>query len=262
MPLVVSWFIRVYNWRWSLVFMSGIILVCTVLAAILLRNDPRDMGLSPYGADNKVHEKVSAKTHFKTISVSLKQALRTREFWLLAAVLFCYGFCFVAYQVHIVVHAIDVGVSSNNAALIITIMGGATIVGQLGLGGIGDRLGNKRAFVFGLGCILAAVSLIAFAREFWYFGVFAVLMGLAFGDCSTQESPIVAWLFGLGSHGTILGVFAFAFTCGAALGPLVFGAIYDARGSYQLASYISIILAVVALFLASFLKRSSVQQKV
>lgn len=251
LPPVINWIIRQYDWRLSLVIMSIMILIITVLGIILLRNDPGKMGLLPYGAETKANENTKSESG----SFSFSDAIRRREFWLLAFTLFCYGFCFMAFQVHVAVYSNDVGISSTGAAMILTMLGIATIAGQIGLGGVGDKAGYKRTFVLGLFCIVLAVITILFARQLWSFFIFAVLLGLAFGNCSTQESPLIAWLFGLGSHGTLLGVFAFSWTCGAAAGPLVFGSIYDSRGSYQYAFWIAGVLAVTAVISALFIKR-------
>jgi len=106
-----------------------------------------------------------------------------------------------------------------------------------------------------------SVLIILFARQLGYLLVFAAVLGLAFGDCATQESPIVAWLFGLSSHGTILGVCAFSWTVGGAVGPLVFGAIYDAQGSYQYAFWIAGILSITAVIMAYLLKIPAAREK-
>jgi MFS family permease len=101
------------------------------------------------------------------------------------------------------------------------------------------------------------LMLILLARELWVFFIFAILLGIASGDCTTQESPITAWLFGLASHGVIFGVFSFSFTIGAAIGPLVFGYIFDTTGSYQYAFLVSVALAILAAILGLFLKQTA-----
>jgi MFS family permease len=252
LPPLVNWLMQMYDWRLSLVIVSSIILVITVLAAILLRTDPYKMGLLPHGANTGV----SGSTPFENSSVSFKSAIRTRGFWLLNSSLFCYGFCFLAFQVHIAIYSNDIGVSATGAAMILTVLGAATIVGQIVLGGIGDKIGYKKAYIVGLFCVVLAVLTILFARELWLLFIFAALLGLAFGNCSTQESSLVAWLFGLASHGTLLGVAAFIWTCGGAIGPLLFGAIYDARGNYQYAFWIAGILSITAVILSIFLKQA------
>jgi MFS family permease len=252
LPPVINWFLNVFDWRLSLTILSLFILVISVIAALLLKRDPAAVGQTPYGANQiQVDHPQSAG-----VSLPFKSAVLTREFWLFFIAMICYGFCDFSLQIHIAPHVTDLGISSGGAAAILAVIGGATIVGQIGLGSVGDRFGNKRTFIIGLICITLALITVLLARELWAFLIFGAFLGLAFGNCSTQESSIVAWLFGLASHGIILGAFAFAFTIGAAVGPWLFGYIFDTTGSYQIAFYVAGTLSVVAIILTLFLKRT------
>jgi len=251
-PPIINWFLDVFDWRFSLVILSLFIFIVFVLTVFLIKRDPTEVGQTAYGADcpeNSGH-RLAGK------SIPLPVAVRTKEFWLFFVALLFYGFCYFSMQVHIAPHVTDMGISSGGAAVILAVIGGATIVGQIGLGSIGDKYGNKRTFIIGLVCILLAFITIIFARELWAFLLFAVLLGLAFGTCSTQESPIVAWLFGLASHSSIMGILVFGVTIGAAVGPWLFGYTFDLTGSYQIAFYIAGVLAITAIILTLFLKQS------
>jgi MFS family permease len=158
--------------------------------------------------------------------------------------------------VHIAPYATDIGISAAGAATILSILGGATIVGQIGLGSIGDRIGYKRAFLIGLVCVVVAALTLMLARQLWAFYLSAIFLGLAFGNCSTQESPMTAWLYGLTSHGIILGIFACSFTIGAAIGPLTFGYIFDVTGSYRYALWITSVLSIATVILTLFIKNT------
>ncbi|MDP2917042.1 MAG: hypothetical protein Q8O16_03840, partial [Dehalococcoidia bacterium] len=68
------------------------------------------------------------------------------------------------------------------------------------------------------------------------------------------ESPLVAGIFGLRSHGLIFGVTGFAFTIGGAIGPSLTGYIFDATHSYQLAFLASGIAALLGLILTLVLR--------
>jgi MFS family permease len=251
-PPIINRFLISYDWRLSLVVLSILILVVSVLAVVLLRRDPAAVGQTAYGS----HDIKVDHSHAAGQSLPLKSAVLTKEFWLFFLTLVCYGFCYFSLQVHIAPHITDLGLPSSDAATILSVIGVATIVGQIGLGSIGDKFGNKRTFIIGLICITLALITVLVARELWAFLIFAVLLGLAFGNCSTQESPVVAWLFGMASHGTILGVFAFSFTIGAAIGPWFFGYIYDMMGSYQIAFYVDGALSLFAIILTLFLKKT------
>lgn len=246
-PPLINWFISSYNWRLSFVYLSGIILIVSLLAVFLLKSGPEEPAREISNKDN---------TRLGNRSLSLNEAVHTRQFWLFCIIVMSYGFCFFSIQVHIAPYMTDIGISSTGAADVMAIIGVAGIAGQAGLGSLGDKIGYRNAFLLGLVLIVAALSALILARELWVFFIFAILLGLAFGDCGTQESPITAWLFGLRSHGLIFGFVAFSFTVGAAIGPLVFGYIFDTTRSYQPAFMISITLAILAVVLTLFLKQT------
>lgn len=250
LPLVIDQLISAYGWRVSFLILGVIILVVVVVTAQFLKRDPSQVGQVAYGENDTAEEGLGLETR----AFSLGEAARTSQFWIFLVTLVCYGFCFFSIQVHIAPYVTDLGISETTAAAILATVGGATIIGQLGLGSAGDKLGYKRTFFIGIVLVALAVFVLMLGRELWTFFLFAVFLGLAFGDCSTQESPIVAWLFGLASHGLILGVFAFSFTIGSAIGPLVFGYIFDVTGNYQLAFLVCAVLSVVAIILTILIK--------
>ena len=68
------------------------------------------------------------------------------------------------------------------------------------------------------------------------------------------ESPLVARLFGLRSHGLIYGVIHIGFTVGAAIGPFLTAYIYDLTNSYQVAFLTCAAIGVVGIILAIVLR--------
>jgi OFA family oxalate/formate antiporter-like MFS transporter len=252
-PPLINWFISLYDWRSSFFFLSAIILIISVLAVVLLKSSPDSVGQTAYGVNTEIDEDSKGID----VSFTLKEAMQTRQFWLFFCTLVCFGFCFFSIQVHIAPYVTDLGISSTGAATVMATIGGACIAGQIGLGSLGDKIGCHRAFLIGLALLAAAILTLLFARDLWAFIIFAVFLGLAFGDCGTQESPIAAWLFGLKSHGVIFGFFACSFTIGSAVGPTAFGYIFDATGSYHYAFLVSVGLAVLAVLMMLFVRRTA-----
>jgi OFA family oxalate/formate antiporter-like MFS transporter len=91
------------------------------------------------------------------------------------------------------------------------------------------------------------------AKEVWGLYLFAIIFGFAFGGCGASESPLVAGLFGLKSHGLILGVITFGFCMGAAVGPFLAGYIFDVADSYQVAFLVCAATSVIGLILTLLL---------
>jgi len=249
-PPIVSRLIAAYDWRLSYVIMGGAILVIMVIAAQFLRRDPAQMGLLPYGENEEKQQGLQSATN----DFSFNEAVKTAQFWLAFMLLFCSGFGFMAIMVHIVPHAIELEISAISAANILALMGGAGILGNYVMGGVADRIGNRLVFLICFILMVGALFLLMPARELWMLYIFAVIFGFAFGGIGTVESPLVAGLFGLSSHGLIYGVVHVGFTVGASVGPLLAGHIFDLTLSYQGAFWSCAAVGVVGIVLALILR--------
>ena len=242
-PPVANRLISAYDWRTSYIILGIMVLIVVVLAAQLLKRDPTQIGQVPYG-ENKGGEHVSKLV---AEGFSLREAVCTRQFWVVFAMLVCFGFGFFTIMVHIVPHAIELGISAAIAANILATIGGLAIVGRIVLGSAADRIGNRQATIIALILMSAALFWLVPATEVWMLYLFAVVFGFAHGGHAPSQSPLVAGLFGLRSHGLIFGVMGFAFTIGSAIGPLLAGYVFDITGSYQLAFLVCAGIGIVGL---------------
>jgi MFS family permease len=249
-PPVSTRLIAVYDWRLSYIMLAGAVLLLVVLFAQFLRRDPTQMGQLPYGADQGKQPELTSDTQ----SFSLREAAYTAQFWVASSIFFCFGFGVFAVVVHIVPHAIELGISATSAATILSCRGGMGLVGNYVLGGVADRIGNRRIFIVGFIINVAAFLWLVPARELWMFYLFALVFGFAGGGMAASESPLVAGLFGLKSHGLIYGVVHLGFTAGAAVGPVVTGYIFDLTGSYQMAFLVCAAFSIIGIILASILR--------
>jgi len=249
-PPVVSRLISAYNWRISYLALGTVVLVAVVLVAQFLRRDPTRVKQRPYGESEGLKQGSVPETR----PFSLREAVHTRQFWLASGMFFCFGFSVYTIMAHIVLDAGGLGISSVSAANILATIGGLSLAGRIVLGIAADRFGNRQVFIIGFILMAAALFWLVPNKEVWGLYLFAAVFGFAFGGCATSESPLVAGLFGLSSHGLILGVMnVVGFTLGAAIGPFVAGHIFDVTGSYQLAFIVSGALSVVGLILTALL---------
>lgn len=249
-PPFASRLISAYDWRISYLIVGGIVLVAVLLVAQLLRRNPTRVNQGPYGASGRERQELVLKTH----EFSFRQAVHTQQFWLVTGMLFCFGFSVYTIVAHIVLHAIGLGMSPTSAPNILATVGGLSLVGRIVLGSAADRFGNRQVFIIGFIVMAAALLWLVPAREMWELHLFAAVFGFAFGGCATSESPLVAGLFGLSSHGLILGVMSLlGFTFGAAIGPFIAGHIFDMNNSYQLAFIVAGALSIAGLTLTVLL---------
>lgn len=249
-PLVASWLINEHGWRFSYLIVGIAVLLSIVSAAQFLSYDPSHRGMLPYGANIKKSEDTSLETR----GYSLQEAIHTRQFWIISAIFFCFGFSAQTIFAHIVPHTTDIGISATSAANILTFIGAGGTVGRIIIGGVADRIGNKLSLITIFVLLSIALLWLLAARSIWAFYLFAVLFGLAYGGWAALISVVVADLFGLSSLGIILGVVQIGVTTGEAGGPILAGKIFDITSSYQPAFIVGLILSVTAIILALFLR--------
>lgn len=148
-------------------------------------------------------------------------------------------------MVHLKTHITDVGIPAMAAATILGVVGGASVLGRIAVGGVSDRIGRRQGYSI---CFLLMAIMMLWllkAREPWRLFVFSAIFGFGYGGCVPLPAAIIGDWFRTESHGRILGVLSLAGTIGE-IGPIVAGYIYDVTGSYDL----SFIIGATALFIA------------
>lgn len=249
-PLVAGKLIDAFNWRVAYFLLGAAVIIVVILAAQFLKRDPGMIGQRSYGEEVIKGPGPS----LQTTGFTLPEAVRTRQFWLFAAMMGCLGFAFFALQVHVAPYATDLGMSPATAAVILAAIGASSIIGRAVLGSVGDRIGNKNAFILGFVAMTLALLWLLATTGAWQIYVFAFVFGLGYGNSATQESPLSAALFGLKSHGLIFATASIGFTMGAALGPWLTGYIFDAAQSYRPAFMISAGIGALGFLLNALLK--------
>jgi MFS family permease len=250
MPLVASALISAFEWRKSYLILGILTFVVTIPLAQLFRRNPQEMGLLP---DDKKQLATESLTLVEE-GLSLREAIRTGQFWMVCGFYLATVFCGMTILVHIIPHAVDLNIPKSTAAGIVSTIGGASILGRLVMGFSGDKIGHKRALVV---CFLIAVislSWLQIAGELWMLYSFAIVYGFAHGGFYALTSPLIAGLFGTRSQGTLLGIVIFSGTLGGSIGMVLAGYIFDVTNSYQLAFLILLILEIIGFILAALIR--------
>ena len=232
-----------YGWRTAYIIVGSVAMVVVIIAAQFLKRDPYQVGKLPYGCDGTSAVTSGAQTY----GLFFKEALRTNQVWLISLVYFCAYFVYNLFVVHMVIYATGQGISSVRAVGIMAFLGVAGIAGRTIMGILADRIGNKQAMVLSAGLMMLALFWLLVAKDLWMLFLFGVAFGFGHGGIATMESPIVANVFGIRSHGVILGLVFFSDTVGGAIGPFLAGYIFDVTNSYRLAFLICAILGVINL---------------
>jgi MFS family permease len=250
LPVFITWLITTYGWRTAFAVLGTLILVIVISLAQFLVRDPAKKGQLP---DNEVAAnaiKMDSVEH----GLSFQETIHTRQFWTVCAVFFMFLVCAGTILLHIVQHAIDLGISAPSASSVLATIGGVSIAGRFLMGSAGDRIGSRMALFICLSFLLAGLLWLQLAKTLWMFYVFAAFYGFAHGGFFALGSPLVAGLFGTRSHGLIFGISIFSSTIGGAIGPILAGYIFDVTKSYQIVFIILAALSIIGLILTASLK--------
>jgi len=249
-PPAATWLIASYGWRSAYIIVGIAITAALIIVALFIRRDPGQMGQLPYGANEIEAESLL----FESEGFSMQKALRAWQFWVLCGVAFCCYVCMDTIILHIVPHATDLRISAASAASILAVIGGFNIAGRIIMGGTGDRIGARRALIITFVLMTMSLAWLLVANKMWMFYPFAAVFGFGYAGVATLLSLGTAWLFGLSSHGIILGAIIFMSTIGSLIGPVIAGGIYDITESYQMAFLILVIFSIIGIILSILLR--------
>ncbi len=248
-----------FGWRQSYLWLGlGLLVLILPFAIWLVRNDPRDKGLAPYGAGRAVPSRGMTSLPAEA-RVSVSEAAQVPAFWLLCATFFVCGYTSSGLVLtHLIPHSMEHGFSEMAAAQALGVMGAMNIVGTVASGWICDRFGRKGPLAFYY--FVRGLSLL-FLLYVWNvpsLQLFAALFGLNYISTVPPTTTLTANIFGRYSVGELSGWIFFSHQVGAALGAAIGGWVFDGTGSYAWAFVSAAVLAILAAGLALMIREEPV----
>jgi MFS family permease len=260
MPPIAERLIAASDWsRACLVIGVGAFIV-TVSSAVLLRRDPEEMGMRPYGADAAQQESIldHSETEINPNTendMTFRAAIRTHQLWMMTIMFFLVNICVQIVMVHLVNYATDLGIAPFTAATIVSVIGIGGLVGRLVMGTVSDKIGSNNALI--ITSLLLAMSLVwlIFSRQLWMLYVFAVFFSFAYGGEVPQMPLLIGQFFGLRAVMALTGATSAGTRAGGALGSWLGGETFDVTHSYLIAFVITAVAGFLALTTAVMLKK-------
>jgi MFS family permease len=252
-----------FGWR-SSYFWLGIGLLALVLPVglWLVRSNPEDRGLRPYGATGPAPTATELAATHRSGRVSVTEAALVPQFWLLMGTFFVCGYTSNGMVLtHFMPHALEHSFTEFQASAALGVMGAMNVVGTIGSGWICDRFGRRGPlatyyFVRGLSLVFLLYVWNVPSLHLW-----AALFGLNYISTVPPTTTLTANIFGRYSVGELSGWIFFAHQVGSALGAALAGWIFEWTGSYSSAFFSAAILAFVAAGLALAIREEPVQSR-
>ncbi len=253
LPLLIGgYLIPDFGWRASYLALTLFTWILIPLALLVIKTKPADVGLYPDGVEaaEALTEAKSKALLSPSEGLSLKIALTTLSFWLIAIAFLVNGLSLMGILQSQALHLQDIGFSIVTASTALSAIGLGSLIGKFGFGWLCDQLQAKYACSIGLGLQVVSIVIlmnIGPASPLTIIWLYAIIFGLGIGSWLPTMSMLISTSFGLASYGAIFGAVIFAQSVGFATGPLMAGYIYDAMNTYQWVFIIFLTLYAVAI---------------
>jgi sugar phosphate permease len=156
--------------------------------------------------------------------------------------------------------SIDLKYSQSEAANVISLVLGASIVGRLLMGWLADRWPKKYVMILIYTIVAASIPLLYFASVPGMIYLFAIIFGIGLGGDYMIIPLMAAELFGVKVMGRVMGIILTADGLAEALSPMLVGWLRDRSGSYANGFAALILLAAIGAIAVAMLPRKSSSQ--
>jgi MFS family permease len=245
------------GWRMCWFIFAGITFILAILAYIVLRNCPSELGLLPIGASED-SEPLSVKLR----ALNWGKVYRSGVVWHLGFIYIAFGFSYIIYMTFFTKYLIaEGGYSQESAGRLFMIMGWLSLLCGLIWGSVSDLLGRKTALV--IVYLIQAAAFVLFAV--WPLPLGFMFSAVLFGLSAWSIPAIVAATCGdilgprLAPAG--LGFVTLFFGIGQAAGPSVAGSIADIYHSLSPALLLAAGVALSGAVGSFFLRTTSPKPK-
>ena len=189
--------------------------------------------------------------------LGVREAARTRAFWLLLAVYAICGFDDFFVATHVVAFAQDRGVDGMLAGNLLAFMGLTGLLGLLATGLVSDRAGPVWTSAFAFAARVAVFGLIAVDQSTVSIAVFALVFGATFMVTAPMTVLFVRDHFGMKHLGALTGLITMVHQIFGGIGAWGGALVFDATGTYDAAFVLALAVSALALALTLALRRTA-----
>lgn len=256
LPPLFVWYIAKTDWRDGMILAGVAALIICVPLSLVMRTRPEPHGYLPDGV--KPSEKHQAGINNGAgHSVTPKQAIKERTFWLVCILWTLFMLSFGALGYHQIPYfEEELGINAQTAAYVISVASILALVGRWIFGYLADVWDQRFSMaIMGLFqsismFVLALLSMIS--NPSWHIWLFPLLYGPSYGGMMPVITTFIGARFGRKNYASIQGLTLISGTSMLFLGPVVVGLVVDATGS-RMPVFLGIAIALLVMPVASLL---------
>ena len=247
LSVILSSAIATVGWRNTRLLSALILIIAVLLVISFLRNNPSDVGLTPYGEGYVPKQKKHHREDAHWMGPTFKELLGKPTFYLAILAFFLAGVVIYAAFSNIAPHLQDQGLSASEAAFQNSLLLVYLAVFKIVCGSLSDVIGPK--WVCAICMVFGAVGLWMLSDVSTVSGAtIAVLIYSVSVPTVLVMIPLVSYpLFGYRSHDSTLGIFLALPYLGSLVAVPVTNAVYDKVGTYEPVFRLAAILSIIVL---------------
>lgn len=267
-PIISMRLIEILSWQQAMKYFGVIVMVGVVVAALFMKASPEEIGLKPLGFEEieKAKKTGGKDSGLSDFSLTLKQALKTRAFWILSLMWFCSNFAeYIVFSHSINYVTRDLGFDKTTATYIYSVIGACFLLMGIFAGTQVDKLSMKlkdpfkaRKYVLASVYTTAIISAIFlnYLKTPGQYLIYCIMFGVPFGIYIPTVAGYVGTTFGRAHMGPIWGLTtSIGVAGGAGLGPYFGGYLRDLTGNYSLSIWVATAFFAITVILCLLVKQ-------
>jgi len=188
--------------------------------------------------------------------MTLREASRTKQFWLLIGIFAICGFDDFFVTTHVVAFAQDRGLDAYVAGNLLAAMGIVGLIGVIISGGWGDRSGPIAPTIATFAARVAVFGLVTVDQSPLSVMIFAMVFGVSFLATAPLTVLFIRDSFGTRHLGAIGGLIVMIHHMFGGLGAYIGAVVFDGTGSYDVVFIVMCVASLAAALFAWALSRA------
>lgn len=244
--LVGKW-LSTIGYKASFRNMAILMVVVMVIVFLVVRNSPPEKNSTMLWPSE---EDKNATSQEERAGLTIKQAMKTYNFWAIVVFFVLYASAFYAAYANVALYMADLGWEPAVYGVIFGVVSTANVITMIPGGFVADKIGSRITILvlcvlYGIVCIILGFTTPTVPMMY----LVCALIGVCYLFCKVLCTPL-ALCFGNRDSATIIAILTAAVTVGASIGIPAANIVYDATGSYAGLFRVLLGVLVVGLILA------------
>jgi MFS family permease len=247
-----------FGWRYTMSLCALGIIIVGLPGAAILRPKPGPYGYTVDGvSEDDLPTGENTANNSTTMGYTVKEALRSRSFWLLTLAFGLLSMGPSAMFIHQIPYFESIGFSTQGASWTVATLTLLSGVGRMGTGWVMDHTDPRLVLIGLVLCSVLGLLSLFFTYEWWHSLAYALLFGVSFGGSIPARPILTGAYFGTRAFGSLTGLMQTFAVVGGVIAPVLMGWVYDESSSYNMAIIVLMIMMALAIPIIMLLPKHS-----